>query len=268
MLRFLVSAVFVLPWSGNPVSAAPAARPEPAKPESANPESVKSEMKPGAAAGAAGAVTPKQAVARLEAAVHAAQKDPAAVRDVLATFAEPLAGSLQTLFTLSGQIGQAQVRLDEAMDKKFGKDASSKRRLPDFGAYERNFRDGLAEVFRMEVQGDGEPQPDGRVLLTVKADVKSKAAGPPDTREEKYLAVKQADGTWRLLPAKLGDPKAVRLLQLQVEAFRKAPETLDRVSHDVAEGKYKTRQEAHQAAFSAFLSVLQALQQKSADQTP
>lgn len=246
-IRTAATAVLLMSAALSAAAPAPAPKPEPPPAEPAKP---------------AGPASPEEAVARLDAAIAGIRKD-GKVEPVLAVFDDGIAKTLDSLFTLSEGIGAAQKRLSETMDKKFGKDPAAKTRLPNFAAYRQTFREGLEEVLRLKVSST-EKQADDRVLITVQADVKSRSAEAPGTRDDKYVAVRQADGVWKLTPEKLaGDPRTMELFQMQVEAFRRTPEALDKVAVEVEKGVYKTRDEADRAAFAAFLSVIEKLQSRA-----
>jgi hypothetical protein len=208
------------------------------------------------------AATPEEAVKRLEAAILELNKDPdkpGSLEPVLAAFAEPIAEAHKTMFALCPRLGEAETKLRQALDKQFPKEsaATTRNKLPELSKYEANFREELSAVNKLEVTKK-EPISADRVLLSVRADVKVKGSPTPAVREERHLAVLGNDG-WKLMPEKLNDPRRLTALKVQVEAFKKAPEVLERVAREVAEDKYRTRAEAQEAAFTAFVGVLSNL---------
>lgn len=208
------------------------------------------------------AATPEEAVKRLEAAIVELNKDvekAGALDPVLAAFSDQIADAHKQMFALCPRLEEAEKKLKESLDKQFGKDSAAgvRNRMPEMSKYKQNFVDDLSGVVKLEITKK-EPQGDDRVLLTLRADVKLKTAAAPAVREERHLAVRGADG-WKLTPEKLHDAGRLRMLRVQVEAFKKAPETLDRVAGEVSAGKYRNREEANQAAFTAFVATLQSL---------
>ena len=209
------------------------------------------------------AASPEEIVKQLETAIKELNKDPekpGSLDPVLAVFPESIADAHKAMFALCPKLQASEEAFRAACEKQFGKDstASARYRLPEIWKSEQNFRDELSTVTKLEIIKK-EPAGDDRVLITVRADVRLKSSPAPATREERHLAIKQADG-WKLMPEKLNDPTRLRALKVQVEAFKKAPEALDRIAKEVTDGKFRTREEAQQAAFNAFVAVLTNLQ--------
>jgi len=210
----------------------------------------------------ASADTPEDAVKRFDAALAALNKSGSKddeLHALLGVFDESFATAMKSLFEMSAKVAASQKALKAVMETQFPKDSAGRERLPDFGKLVRNFRDELAPVRKVEA-GAKTVRPDGRVLITVKSTV-TRTGAADVVKEEQYLAARNEAGLWKLLPVKLEDPKNLKLLTVQVEAFKRAPEMLDKVAKDVSEGKFKSRDEADQAAFSAFLTAVQKLQQ-------
>jgi hypothetical protein len=218
--------------------------------------------------------TPERAVKRLGEAVAAVKAAPPggeaadkAMDALYDVFDDRFGPSMKSLMRFSRRIGESHDRLVKALDAKFGADPSAKLRLPPFWLYERNFREGLADVEKVEMT-DRAAQGEGKALVTVRFTGKAREAkdgkpATPPVREDRFLTSVQG-GKWKLLPEKLDDERTLKLLAMQIEAFAKTPDILDRTAKEVAAGRYKTREEADQAAFSSFLSVVEGLQQKAA----
>jgi hypothetical protein len=209
------------------------------------------------------AASPEDVVRQLEAAIKELNKDPekpGSLEPILAVFPEPVAAAHRAMFELCPKLKASEEAFRAACDKQFGKDstASIRYRLPEIWRAEENFREELATVTKLEIIKK-EPAGDDRVLITVRADVKVRNSPAPAVREERHLAVRQADG-WKLMPEKLNDPARLRALKVQVEAFKKGPETMDRIAKEVGEGRYVNREEAQKALYNAFVAAVTNLQ--------
>jgi hypothetical protein len=209
--------------------------PKPASPEAKG----KAPDKPAAPAG------PETAVAALEAAAKAGDLDA-----VLGIVGDPVAAEVRGLLAASAEVSAAGKRLGAAIDAKFPAAQGTRGDLLLPADAADRLRENLRRTVSMVVSKKEKERPEpGEAerwrLSVVIVEREDKALGRR-TRNETYAAVRAAEnGPWRLL---LADPdKDARQRRDAAAALKTLPAALDRLAAQVAEGKFKSREEAAQA---------------------
>lgn len=213
------------------------------------------------------AATPEEAVARMEAAIRAADVD-----GVLAAGSSIFVKYLTENYDLRRQRDRARAALDDALDAKFGPDGRADRKP----FVERPFKEGFQqELVRDSGRLDkliieaSEPAPADRKSVTdrvelrirfrdtreprtddARKDDKAAAKDKPamkksERRGDPWVAVKE-DGGWKLAPKEIQEGRTNdSSRKLLVEQAAKC----GRIAKEVAAGKYANRDDALEAYY-------------------
>src|SRR5579885_2060618 len=137
---------------------------------------------------------------------------------------------------------EPQRQLNEALDAKFGKDPQAKQRPP--------FKEQITSLKAAEVKSSAKK---GDHLVVLKIKTTAVKDGKEETKEETMGAVKEGDA-WKLLPPGRDgtvDENTLKQVTAQTVQFTaqipKIKEAMEKITKEVKDGKYKSREEAQKA---------------------